>query len=88
MLDALIANGWIDGRRFALDDEAVAALYPNAWLGRLARLVSGPGGDWLGALLTSLAQRSEERRHARMRRELLHLEDALADLLAVSGPQE
>ena len=41
-------------------------------------------GDWL----TSLPQRAEERGHARMRRNLIDLEEHLGDLLAFSGPGE
>jgi preprotein translocase subunit SecA len=74
----------------ALEDETVALFYPAFLRRRLARLFPGtrPGPAWLGELLTLLPQRSEERRYARMRRELLHLEESLGDLLAFSGPGE
>jgi preprotein translocase subunit SecA len=74
----------------ALADEAVALFYPAFLRQLLAWLFPGPrpGPAWLGELLTLLPQHSEERRYARMRRGLLHLEESLGDLLAFSGPGE
>ena len=54
------------------------------WLARGA----GSGSSGLAKALTSLAQRAEELRHARMRRSLIAHEDNLADLLAFSGATE
>jgi len=41
---------------------------------------------WLGFLLVWLPQLAEERKHGRMRRALMELEEYLEDLLAYSGP--
>ncbi|MDJ0851271.1 MAG: prepilin peptidase [Myxococcota bacterium] len=73
----------------SLADEPVKLYHQAAilrWASRLAR--SGVLPRRLGLWLTSLPQRSEERRHARMRRELIALEEHLGDLLAFSGPGE
>ena len=75
---------------YSLEDEPVALRFPPGmirWVGRLGR-GGGPIPKRLGAWLTSLPQRSEERRHARMRRNLIDLEEFLGDLLAFSGPGE
>jgi len=74
----------------ALEDEAAALGTPRALRERLAGWLpaTSPLPGWLGRLLTALPQRRAERRSARMRRSLVHLEDGLGDLLAFSGPGE
>ena len=75
---------------YSLEDEPVALRFPAGmlgWIGRLGRN-GGPIPKRLGEWLTSLPQGSEERRHARMRRSLIDLEEFLGDLLAFSGPGE
>ncbi len=72
---------------YSLEDEPVALYFPAG----IRRLLAGAGAPirrWLGAWLTSLPQRSEERRHAQMRRGLIDLEEHLGDVLAFSGPGE
>jgi len=74
----------------ALEDEAVRVHYSPwllRWLDRRFPL-EAPGPRWLSNLLTSFPQWSEETRTARLRRELLQLEDSLGDLLAFAGPGE
>jgi preprotein translocase subunit SecA len=74
----------------SFEDPPVELYYPAAirrFLHRLAPARSA-APPWLGERLTSLPQRSEERRHARMRQGLVHLEEHLGDLLAFSGPGE
>ena len=72
---------------YSLEDEPVALYFPEG----IRRFLSGAGAPirrWLGDWLTSLPQKSEERGHARMRRNLIDLEEHLGDLLAFSGPGE
>ena len=72
---------------YSLEDEPVALYFPVG----IRRFLSGAGAPirrWLGDWLTSLPQKSEERGHARMRRNLIDLEEHLGDLLAFSGPGE
>jgi preprotein translocase subunit SecA len=74
----------------SLEDAPVIAYYPvgiRALLARLGR-PEAPLAGWLGKLLTSLPQRSEERRHVHMRRQLVDLEEYLGTLLAFAGPGE
>jgi preprotein translocase subunit SecA len=73
----------------SLEDEPLELFYPAgvlAWLGRWRSELQVAG--WLGALLTSLPQLADERRHLRTRRGLMELELQLGDLLAFSGPAE
>ena len=75
---------------FSLEDEREQAYYP-AGVRRLMARMARPGAPikrWFGDLLTSLPQRAEERRHARIRRNLVRLEEYLEDLLAFTGPME
>ena len=73
----------------SLEDEALATFYPAGMLDWLRRGEPPvPIRSWLGRLLTSLPQRAEERKHSRMRRRLVELEEYLGDLLAFSGPRE
>ncbi len=73
-----------------LEDDPLPLYFPRALLRWLVRRTppGRPLTPWLGKLLTRLPQRAEERRHARMRRALVHLEEHLGDLLAFAGPGE
>ena len=74
----------------SLEDEPVMRHVP-ARIRSLAGRAARPGmplWGWLGERLTSLPQHADERRHARMRRGLVELEEQLGDLLAFSGPGE
>jgi preprotein translocase subunit SecA len=75
----------------SLEDELT-----NVYVGRLLRrlaaaVLSSPGtfrGRWTGKILFSRAQRSAERLHGRMRRDLLKMDEYLGDALAFSGRPE
>jgi preprotein translocase subunit SecA len=73
----------------ALEDEIVQQNF-----GGLAKLMARLAGDGralpgrLGAALVAFAQRTAERHHARVRRELLRVDDHLSDLLAFTGRPE
>ena len=76
----------------SLEDELT-----NVYVGRLLRrlaaavLLSSPGtfgGRWTGKMLFNRAQRSAERLHGRMRRDLLKMDEYLGDALAFSGRPE
>ena len=74
----------------ALGDEPLLEYYPRpVWrfLSRLGR-AGAPLPGLLGRSLTRLPQRAEERRHARMRRGLIELEDQMGDTLAFAGRGE
>jgi preprotein translocase subunit SecA len=74
----------------SLEDEREQAYYPTGIL-RLVARTARPGAPIkrrVDDLLTSLPQRAEEKRHARIRRNLVQLEEYLEDLLAFSGPME
>jgi preprotein translocase subunit SecA len=76
---------------FSLEDETVAVYYPAMLRHRLERTGRNRRAQLpvlLGKLLTRLPQRAEEQRHARMRRNLVDLEEYVGDLLAFSGPGE
>ena len=45
-------------------------------------------GKWLGRILIFIAQRAAERLHARMRHDLLRMDEHLADALAFAGRPE
>ncbi len=74
----------------SFEDEITAAYFP-AWL---IRLLGGfarqgrPAGTVPSYLLTALPQRATERAHARLRRDLLKMDEHLGNLLAFSGPPE
>ena len=55
---------------------------------RLALRVRGWSPAWLGRVLVAAAQWAAERHHARVRRELLRVDDHLSDLLAFTGRPE
>ena len=69
----------------SLEDDPVRDRFPAGILGFLSAQNRFSG---LRKALTSLAQRAEEYRHARMRRSLIDMEETLEDLLAFSGPGE
>ena len=74
----------------SLEDEIVTATIPPRIRGWLAALIK----RWpraaapLARRAVQLAQEMTERRHARQRRELLKMEEALENALAFSGPSE
>lgn len=74
----------------ALDDE-ILALYGDTWFGKLAGwLVSTDirRKNRVGNLFANHCQRATEKRHFRMRKELLDLDEMMADALAFSGRGE
>ena len=73
----------------SLGDEQAALYFPRGIQRILTALASSDGilPAWLGPLLLSLPQIAEERKHGRMRRALMELEESLEDLLAYSGPR-
>ncbi len=73
----------------SLEDERAALYFPRVARRILTALASSEAilPLWLGSLLLSLPQKSEERKHGRMRRGLMELEESLEDLLAYSGQQ-
>ena len=73
----------------SLEDERAALYFPRGIQRVLTALAASEGilPSWLGSLLFSLPQISEERKHGRMRRALTELEESLEDLLAYSGPR-
>ena len=74
----------------SLEDEIFHGFFRKHGL-RLRRLFPQSGRPlphWLGGRLVNFAQRSAERHHARIRRELLRADDQLSDLLAFTGRSE
>ncbi len=74
----------------SFEDEITSARFPP-WLVRFfSRFVprGRTAGVVLSYLLTSLPQRATERTHARLRRDLLKMDEHLGNLLAFSGPPE
>ena len=73
----------------SLQDERTALYFPRGFRGFLTALAARAGilPTWLGILLLPLPQFAEERKHGRMRRAVMEIEDSLEDLLAYSGPQ-
>lgn len=74
----------------SLDDELNVQFYPASVraLIRSTSRVNRPLVLWLGKLLVSIPQKVAERRYARVRREMLQLDDHLGNLLAFSGRLE
>jgi len=74
----------------SLEDEPLRLYYPTPIRRLLAQLVSGGRTlpKWLREALTRLPQRAEEKRHVRMRRTLMQVEEYLSDILSFSGPSE
>jgi preprotein translocase subunit SecA len=75
----------------SLEDE-LATVYLSRPLQGLARRMAGKPGtfwnQWMGKILFPRAQRRAERLHARMRRQLLKMDEQLGDALAFSGRPE
>ncbi len=74
----------------SFEDELTAA-YFRPWLVRFLRRFARRGrsaGPLLSYLLTTLPQRATERAHARLRRNLLKIDEHLGNLLAFSGRPE
>jgi preprotein translocase subunit SecA len=75
----------------SLEDE-LATVYVNKGFQWLASMVlRRPGtliGRWIGKILFRRAQRKAERLHARMRHDLLKMDEQLGDALAFSGRPE
>lgn len=74
----------------SLDDELLTASHSKIgrWVARLLVKSGKPLEGWLARVLARGAQRSAERMHARVRRELLQHEDQLESTLAFSGRME
>jgi preprotein translocase subunit SecA len=74
----------------SLEDDLLEGFFPEGvqrfLVARCAASTAFHG--WLAKLLTRLPQWAEERRHARIRRSLLAMEEYLGQLLAFSGPGE
>jgi len=74
----------------SLEDELLKTSL-NKPLARIGRLWVSPGsvfGRWLGNLLATYAQKSAERRHLMIRRDLLKHDEFLSNALAFSGRGE
>ena len=75
----------------SLDDELVTA-YVSKPVKRLATAILGCPDTllarWIGKILFGRAQRAAERQHARMRHDLLRMDEQLGDSLAFSGRPE
>ncbi len=74
----------------SFEDELTVASFPS-WLVQFLRRFTRrerPAGPLLSYLLTTLPQRATERAHARLRRNLLKMDEHLGNLLAFSGPPE
>ena len=71
----------------SLEDEIVQSFF-GGYAARFARLMERWFPAWLGRALVAVAQRAAERHHARVRRELLRVDDHLSDLLAFTGRPE
>jgi preprotein translocase subunit SecA len=74
----------------SLEDEPARLYYPAPIRRLLAQLGSGskPFPKKLGETLMRIPQRAEERKHIRMRRTLMEVEEYLSKLLSFSGPGE
>jgi preprotein translocase subunit SecA len=74
----------------SLEDELLHGHFKKhaGWLRRLFPKMNTPLPDWLGGSIVSIAQRSAERHHARIRRDLLRVDEQLSDMLAFTGRSE
>lgn len=74
----------------SLEDELLRASHGRVvrWIAQLLLISGKPLRGWLAHVLVRRTQRSAERLHARMRRELLQHEDQLESALAFSGRLE
>lgn len=81
-------------RMASLEDALVARHVPRVLRRELARALARPaawsaeGARWVACRVVDHAQRAEERRHARLRHDLLGLEEELDRALAFSGKRE
>ena len=73
----------------SLEDQRAALYFPRGIRRLLTALATSAEilPLWLGVVLLPLPQLAEERKHGRMRRALMDLEESLEDLLAYSGPR-
>lgn len=75
----------------SFEDELVT-VYGSGWARRVLSLLTrkdaGRTADFMGRLIFRAAQRRAERLHARMRRELLRMDEQMGDALAFSGKPE
>jgi len=74
----------------SLEDEIVQSFFGEriVRLGKLVQRKDGSLPGWLGRVLVAVAQTSAEHHHARVRRELLRIDDQLSDMLAFTGRPE
>jgi preprotein translocase subunit SecA len=74
----------------SLQDELVKEFYPQSLLAHLGRWGASPSraGRAIGRLAMALPQRAAELRHARIRRNLLEMDEHLGRTLAFSGRPE
>jgi len=74
----------------SLEDELLHGHFKKhaGWLRRLFPKINTPLPDWLGGSIVSIAQRSAERHHARIRHDLLRVDEQLSDMLAFTGRSE
>lgn len=74
----------------SMQDELLAANTHPATRKTAGLLLRAPGGlfTWVGRLVTRRAQKRAERLHARMRRDLLKMDERLSTALAFSGRPE
>ncbi len=74
----------------SIEDEVVASIFGEPVL-RFCKRFSQAGKPlpyWLGVVLVGMAQRIAERRHARLRSDLLRIDDQVSDMLAFTGRAE
>lgn len=74
----------------SLEDERTAGIFSRPIRCLLSKLIPSDCAvaGWLGSVLTAAPQRATERRHARLRRDLLELDEHLGNLLAFAGETE
>lgn len=74
----------------SLEDELVQTLFGAKVVGLARRLCQQHQAlpNWIARTIVGLAQRNAERRHARVRSELLRIDDQQNDLLAFTGTAE
>jgi len=75
----------------SLEDELLTAYVGNPlrWIAAIGLKMPGKlPGRWMGRILLRKGQRSAERLHARMRHDLLKMDEQLSDSLAFSGKME
>lgn len=74
----------------SLEDELLHGHFKKhaVWLRRLFPKRDAPLPEWLGGTIVGIAQRAAERHHARIRRDLLRVDEQLSDMLAFTGRSE